>query len=100
MGVSHGSGYVAKLATVCSLATAVAIVLSLIWRVPYIMTFVGFAALGLIGHIVTIDDDMPGGWSNPDGSQPFPWKELLIKAAVLVGLGLAALFPSVRALGQ
>ena len=81
-------------------AAGVAIVLSLIWRIPDIYTYVGFAALVFIGHVVTIDDDMPGGWRNPDGSQPFPWGALLIKAAILAALGLAALSPSVRALGR
>ena len=33
-------------------------------------------------------------------SEPFPWAELLTKVAVLVGLGLLALVPGVRALGR
>jgi hypothetical protein len=66
----------------------------------HIFTFVGAAALVLIGHLVTIDDDLPGGWSNPDGADPCPWGELLTKVAVLAALGLLALVPSVRALGR
>jgi hypothetical protein len=81
-------------------ATIAAIGLSTLWRVPYIFTFVGVAAVVLAGHVVTIDDDMPGGWSNPDGSLPFPWGELLIKAAVVAVLALLALVPGVRALGR
>lgn len=77
-------------------ATAV----SALWRVPYIFTFLGVAALVLVGHLVTIDDDIPGGWSNPDGSQPFPWGELLVKAVVVAVLGLLALLPGIRALGR
>ena len=78
----------------------VAIGLSALWRVPYIFTFVGVAALVLAGHVATVDDDMPGGWSNPDGSRPFPWAELLIKAAVVAVLALLALVPGIRALGR
>lgn len=82
------------------IAITVAVALSMLWRVPYIFTFVGVATLVLVGHLVTIDDDLPGGWSNPDGSHPFPWPELVIKVAVVVILGLAALVPAVRALGR
>jgi len=32
----------------------------------------GFVALPGVGFLVTIDDDFPGGWSNPDGSAPSP----------------------------
>ncbi len=77
-----------------------AICLSAFWRVAYIYTLIGFSALVVVGHLVTIDDDFPGGWSNPDGSQLFPWKELLIKIGVLLSLGLlAALFPGLRKFG-
>ena len=27
----------------------------------------------LIGVLITIDDDLPGGWSNPDGNVRPPW---------------------------
>ena len=46
----------------------------------------GWAA---IGHLVTIDDDMPGGWSNSERSQAFWFKslgQLAIKVAIFVGL--------------
>ena len=81
-------------------AIVIAIALSALWRVPYISTFFGIAALVLGAHIVTLDDDLAGGWSNPDGSQRFPWSELLAKVAAVVVLALLALVPSVRALGQ
>jgi Flp pilus assembly pilin Flp len=32
-------------------------------------------ALPLLGFIVTIDDDLPGGFSNPDGKARGPWRE-------------------------
>lgn len=56
-----------------------ALLLSRIWHVPYIFTLMGFAAWAFFGHLVTADDDAPGGWSNPDGTHLFPWGELVIK---------------------
>lgn len=94
------SSVLKSLTILVSVAVLFALALSLLWQVPYVFTFVGLAALVVIGHLVTIDDDMPDGWSNEDGSQPFPWGELLLKLAVLVALGLVAfLFPTIRALG-
>jgi hypothetical protein len=82
------------------LVTGTAVLLSLIWHVPYIFTVIGFSAWAFVGHLVTADDDAPGGWSNPEGSLPFPWAELSIKGLVLGGLcALAALFPAIRNFG-
>jgi hypothetical protein len=94
------SPYIRPVAIITFSATIAAVALSALWRVPYIFTFLGVATIVLAGHIVTIDDDLPGGWSNPDGAQGFLWSELVIKASVVVVLGLLALSPSVRALGQ
>lgn len=80
---------------------ATALVLSLVWHVPYVFTFIGFLAWAFFGHLVTMDDEAPGGWSNPDGSLPFPWGRLILKALVLVALCiLAIVFPAVRGLGS
>jgi len=79
---------------------ATALLLSLVWHIPYIYTLIGFSVWVFVGHLVTADDDAPGGWSNPDGSLPFPWVKLLIKALVLGALcALAALSPVIRGLG-
>ncbi len=78
-----------------------AIVLSFFAGLPYIYTCIGFSAWAFFGHILTIDDDMPGGWSNPDGTEPFPWVELLIKALIFGGLcAFATLCPSLRSFGS
>ena len=40
-----------------------------------------------IGHFVTLDDDMPGEWSNPEGNKKIWYSsllELLVKVIVLV----------------
>ena len=96
MSASEVKRYGIVLAMVCSTA----IVLSLIWKVPYLYTVIGFAAWAFVGHVVTIDDDLLGGWSNPDGTIPFPWAELAIKAAVLLGLlGLVFFIPALQMFG-
>jgi hypothetical protein len=84
------------LAVMCLIALA----LSSLWKVPYLYTALGFAVWAFGGHLVTIDDDLAGGWSNPDGSISFLWGELTIKAAILLVLiGLAFLIPGLRSLG-
>jgi len=89
-----------KLAVLVVIAVAVAAVLSTLWSVPYIYTAVAFAAWAFFGHLITADDDLPGGWSNPGGTRPFPWVALAAKGAVLCALCAVALFvPAVRHYG-
>ena len=66
-----------------------AVALSLTLGVPYIFTVTGFAGWAFVGHLVTADDDAPGGWSNPDGELAFPRMSLVVKGVVLVGLFVA-----------
>jgi hypothetical protein len=74
--------------------------ISLVWQIPYIYTVIGFSAWAFFGQLVTVDDDMPDGLSNPNGSLPFPWAELVIEGLLFVGLGLlAVLVLVVRAFG-
>ncbi|MFT3791251.1 MAG: hypothetical protein QM741_09250 [Rudaea sp.] len=83
-----------------AIVAGTAVLFSLLWQVPYIFTVIGFSAWAFFGHLITADDDAPGGWSNPDGSLPFPWVELTVKGAVLAGLcAVAVFFPVVRSLG-
>lgn len=83
-----------------TLVCTTALLLSWLWRVPYLYTLIGFVAWALIGHLVTIDDDFPGGWSNPLADPAFPWKELIGKAALLATLlAMAAWVPQLRGYG-
>ena len=84
-----------------SVIAVTALILSLAFGVPYIFTLTGFAGLAFMGHVVTIDDDLRGGWSNPEGKRSFPWVELLFKAAIFLGLCWAiAEFPGLKAFGR
>jgi len=40
------------------------------------------------GSLITIDDDLPGGFYNPDGDEPFPKFELLGLGVAFAVLGL------------
>ncbi|USD19850.1 hypothetical protein MJO52_12235 [Microbulbifer variabilis] len=67
----------------------VVIGLSIFAGVAYIYTLCGLSVWAVIGHLVTLDDDMPGEWSNMEGS-PEVWRrsrvELLIKSLVMFAL--------------
>jgi hypothetical protein len=73
-----------RYAVLLVVVASTALVLSSAFAVPYIFTVTGFAGWAFIGHVVTADDDAPGGWSNPDGTAPFPWGELALKAAIFL----------------
>jgi len=77
--------------------------LSFFVSIPYIYTIIGISIFAVIGHLVTIDDDFMGGWSNPENSVHF-WKsslfELLIKVGVSIILFIIIyLFPSIVKFG-
>ena len=42
------------------------------------------------GTLMTIDDDLPGGWSNPDGGVRPPWLESLFWGQISGGLAASA----------
>ena len=72
-------------------ALAGSLIAHLIWGVSlglaFLILFVGWP---ILGTLVTIDDDLPGGWSNPDGTRradcleaPF-WGRIIVGAALSV----------------
>ena len=42
---------------------------SYFFSVPYAVSFACISVLACIGHLITFDDDLPGGWSNPEGEK-------------------------------
>jgi hypothetical protein len=77
-----------------------ALLMSAIWHVPYIDTLTVFAGLAFVGHLITVDEDMPGGWNNPDGKRPLRWRGLAVKGALLVLLAACEIaLPSLRGYG-
>lgn len=53
----------------------------------FLIFFVGWP---VVGTIVTIDDDLKGGWSNPDGSVRPPWLQAPFWGQIICGLALAS----------
>src|SRR3954469_8082685 len=51
-----------------------------------------FVGLPVAGLLITLDDDLPGGWSNPRGNVPAPWKHAEFWADIMFrgGFALAA----------
>jgi hypothetical protein len=46
-----------------------------------------FVGWPLVGTLITIDDDFPGGWSNPDGKARPEWKTAIWWADILLCRG-------------
>lgn len=63
--------------------------LSMFADIAYIYTVCGLAGWAAIGHLITLDDDLPGEWSNPEEDGAF-WRSslaiLAVKFAVFIGL--------------
>jgi hypothetical protein len=55
-----------------------------------VSAFVAFLAWPLIGTLVTADDDLPGGWSNPDGDNKPPWRTSPFWGQLAGGCGVSA----------
>lgn len=77
--------------------------LSIFAGVAYIYTLCGLTAWMVFGHLITLDDDMPGGWSNPEGDKKL-WHSSLaimaVKLLVFATLVVVALsFPSLAKYG-
>ena len=77
--------------------------LSVVADVAYIYALCGLAAWMAFGHLITLDDDMPGEWSNPEGDKKL-WRSSLAVMAVkfLVFAALVAIalsFPSLAEFG-
>src|SRR5262245_33855799 len=60
------------------------------FRVPLGFSFmVFFVGWPIGGTLVTIDDDLKGGWSNPDGTVRPPWLEAPFWGQIAGGLALS-----------
>ena len=72
--------------------------------VAYVYTLCGLAAWMAFGHLITLDDDMPGEWSNPEGDKKFWHSSLAIMAVkflVFAALVVVVLsFPSLAKYGS
>jgi hypothetical protein len=46
---------------------AIAAFLTFYFHSPYIVTLLILLGWGAFGQLITLDDELPGGWSNPEG---------------------------------
>lgn len=77
--------------------------LSFFADVAYIFSLFGLSGWAAFGLLITLDDDMPGEWSNPERS-PKIWRRSLIEFAVkffifILLVALVFTFPSLKKYG-
>jgi hypothetical protein len=78
---------IALLAVAFGGALAVHLYFGLGLGLALLIFFVGWP---LLGTLITIDDDMKGGWSNPDGAVRPPWLRIPFWGQSIAGLALAS----------
>ena len=57
------------------------------WGLSAFASFVGWP---LLGTLITADDDLPGGWSNPDGTITPPWRTAGFWGQLSMGFAISA----------
>lgn len=62
-------------------------VVGLAWGLSAFACFVGWP---VVGTLTTFDDDLPGGWSNPDGTVPPAWRTTVWWGQLATGLAISA----------
>ena len=80
------------------------IALSYFFGVPYIFTLIGLTIWAAFGHLITLDEDKPNGWSNIEGTDEFykqSKRDLRLKFAILLLLiAIPVIFPVVTTFGR
>lgn len=67
-----------------------ALVIHWVWDVSLgIALLIFFVGWPIVGTIVTIDDDLPGGWSNPDGAARPDWLQAPFWGQIVVGVAIS-----------
>ena len=64
-----------------------------VWAVS---ALIGFVGLPLMGTLVTADDDLPGGWSNPDGTNIPPWRMAPFWGQIAMGVAVSAFVAAIE----
>ena len=59
--------------------------------------FIALIGWPLVGVSVTADDYLPGGWSNPDGDIPPPWRTTLFWGQLAAGCGISSFVAALEA---
>ena len=83
----EASYYLKRCTKIYVIAIIIAIVLYFAFQIEPMITMGIVGVWPLIGSLITIDDELPGGFYNPDGDEPFP-RELFMWAAILAVVSL------------
>jgi len=81
-------GRIGLLAVAVGIALVLRLLLHWSWFISLFVPFVGWP---LGGTLVTIDDDLRGGWSNPDGTVRPQWLQSRFWGQIAAGIALSAL---------
>jgi hypothetical protein len=85
--------YFRRYLTIICVILAVGVALRLLLDIPSWLTLAGLIiAWPLVGTLITVDDDLPGGWSNPDGTSVPEWRTLWWWADLLLVRGALVVF--------
>jgi len=74
------------------LATAATGLLCALTSIPLAWAaFITFLGWPILGTLVTADDDLPGGWANPDGLAVPSWETAAFRGQLFGGAAIVAL---------
>ncbi len=67
---------------------AVAVVLVFRFNFPYITAVLAILCWSAFGQLITLDDELSGGWSNPDGDPVIARKAKIWLASTIAVIGV------------
>ena len=80
-----------------AMASVVTLILHFVVGLGFgVSAFAAFLGWPLLGTLVTADDDLPGGWSNPDGDITPPWRTSPFWGQLAGGGGLSAIITALE----
>ena len=82
--MSKSQRYIIFLGVLGTVAAVLSVAMSWPIGIVALALFIGWP---VVGTLITIDDDMPGGWSNPDGKAVPEWKTLAWHEDILLCRG-------------
>ena len=67
-----------------------AVAVHLFFHLPlWLCLLIFFVGWPFVGTLMTIDDDLPGGFSNPDGSVRPPWLQRPFLGQIIAGIAIS-----------
>jgi hypothetical protein len=83
--------------------SAIAALLTFYFHSPYIITLLILLGWSTFGQLITLDDELPGGWANPEGDPAVTKKAKIWLASTFAVFGtvfwLMCLYPHIQDYG-